>query len=86
MSDPKLEKIYIHPFPQNCKECPLYQEETFIFGLIRTGRFFCHGLDHEYAFQYKPTCSSDIYDSYRLPSCPLVKWDWKKINEREIKE
>ena len=87
-----LYAVYVKPFPQCCKECPFYEAETYLMGLIKTGRFFCHALDHTYSFEYSkeyPSLSLEesgwFFDHFKLPSCPLKRWD-SSIKEREIKE
>ena len=88
----RVKQIYVHPFPANCKCCPFYEDEAYFFGLLKTGRYFGHAQDHEFAFRYTPNVDYNWqigdpgYDDSRLPSCPLKKWDWKLLKEREVEQ
>lgn len=89
----RVKQIYVHPFPANCKCCPFYQAEAYFFGLLKTGRFFCHAQDHDFSFSYVSNSSigdwgagDPEYDDSKLPSCPLKKWDWKLLKEREVEQ
>lgn len=89
---PRVRYIYVHPFPENCKCCPFHEDEAYFFGLLKTGRFFCHAQDHEFSFRYTPNVSIDwkigdpVFDDSKLPSCPLKRWDWKLLEEKKVEQ